>query len=198
MARHQQLLPPHDELPESGRPTPPAASAGIESGPKRMAPSLEIFGSLVRDIMTRPVVTVQPTDTLQVAATLLSQKNISGMPVVDMGGKVVGVLSEKDILRTLRQKAGLTMPGGLFDLVLEPSAARQKDILTRCFETLHEETVDRSMYTPAKVLSPDTLTVQAARQMLSLGINRMPVVENGKLVGIVTRANVLTLYQGPY
>ncbi len=148
--------------------------------------------------MTRKVVTVEPTDTLQFAATLLSQKDISGMPVVDKEGKVVGVLSEKDILRTLRDKAGLAMPGGLFELILEPSGARQKDLLSRCLKVLHEGTVSQAMSAPAKTLSPDTLTVQAARQMLTLHINRMPVVENGKLVGIVSRANVLTLYEGPF
>jgi len=155
-----------------------------------------MFGSFVRDIMTRKVVTVEPTDTLRLAATQLSRKNISGMPVVGPDGKVVGVLSEKDIIRVLREKTGLSLPGSLFTLILETSEARQKDVLSRCRTVLDEARVSAAMSSPAKTISPDTLTLEAARLMISLHVNRMPVVEGGKLVGIVSRTNVLTLYHG--
>lgn len=198
MTPQQQALRRQNGSPEGPRAPFPPAPGTLAARSKGLAPSAEIFGSLVRDIMTRTVVTVRPTDTLQSAATLLAEKDISGMPVVDADGKVVGVLSEKDLLRTLRDRAGLGMPGGLFALILEPSSARQKDLLAQCLEVLRKGTVRQAMSTPAKTVTPDTLTVQAGRQMLSLGINRMPVVDHGKLVGIVTRANVLALYQGPY
>ncbi|HYK94064.1 MAG TPA: CBS domain-containing protein [Thermoplasmata archaeon] len=189
----------HDVSPEGVRPFPPLGGGGI--GPEARGTGLssgEIFGSLVRDLMTRRVVTVEPADTLRFAATLLGQKDISGLPVVGKDGRVVGVLSEKDILRVLREKAGFPMPGGLFDIILETSEARQKDVLAQCRTVLHEVQVFQAMSSPALTVSPTTLTVEAARLMLSHHINRMPVVEHGKLVGIVSRANVLTLYHGPY
>lgn len=175
----------------------------LSSGPPPVGPSAkglsappDLFGSFVRDIMTRKVVTVAPTDTLRVAATLLTRKDISGMPVVATDGKVVGVLSEKDIVRVLRDKTGFAMPGGLFALILETSEARQKDLLTHCRTVMDEVQVSSAMTTPAKTIPPEMLTLEAARLMISLHINRMPVVEHGKLVGIVSRTNVLTLYHG--
>lgn len=181
-------------LPESSFPTPGLTATAPAVKPSSV-PS-DLFGSRVREIMTRKVFTVQPTDKLGVAATLLREKGITGLPVVDPEGKVVGVLSEKDILRQLKSKAGLKMPGGLFDLVLETSEGRQRDVLTRCREVLVSLTVGAAMSAPARTVHPDTPSLDAAQEMLLRRINRLPVVEHGKLVGIVTRADVLTLYHG--
>lgn len=170
------------------RPIPSHDVPAITVGGK---PSIDVFGSQVRDIMTRKVVTVEPVDSLRFAATLMAEKDISGVPVVGKDGKVVGVLSEKDIVRVLREKAGLKVPGGLFDLLLETSEARQKDILHRCRLVLHEEKVHAAMSAPARTVTSDTLTLEAARQLLAYNIKRLPVVDRGKLVGIVSRTNVL-------
>lgn len=144
--------------------------------------------------MVRDVVTVTPGATLRTAALLLSHKRISGMPVVEEDGRVVGVLSEKDIVRVLQQRGGLVLPGGLFDLLLEPSEARQKDMLTRCHRILDETEVKVAMTAPAQTILPTDSTVEAIRRMLSLHINRLPVVESGRLVGIVTRRDVLSAH----
>jgi CBS domain-containing protein len=181
---------------EGTRILPPLDVVNLPPHPPARAASGDLFGSFVRDVMTRKVVSVLPGDSLRLAATLLSEKGISGMPVVDSDGVVVGVLSEKDIVRSLRQKTGLTLPGGLFQLILENSEARQKDMLTRCRAALDEVRVSAAMTSPAHTVTPNTLTLEAARLMLSLHINRMPVVENGMLVGIITRTNVLALYHG--
>ena len=153
-----------------------------------------LYGSLVGDVMVRDVVTVAPGATLRTAALLLSHKRISGMPVVEEDGRVRGVLSEKDIVRVLQQSGGLGLPGGLFELLLEPSGARQKDMLSRCRRVLDETVVKDVMSTPAQTITPTTLTVDAIRLMLSSRINRLPVVENGRLVGIVTRRDVLSAH----
>jgi CBS domain-containing protein len=164
------------------------------SGQSRVSVGQPLYGSLVGDIMVRDVVTVAPTDTLRTAALLLSHKRISGMPVVAPDGKVTGVLSEKDIVRVLQQRGGLVLPGSLFDLLLEPSEARQKDMLTRSRRALDDTEVKAAMTTPAQTTSPTTPTVEAIRKMLSSNINRLPVVENGRLVGIVTRRDVLSAH----
>jgi CBS domain-containing protein len=170
----------------------------VTATPKAKGDVIELFGSLVRDIMTRKVVTVQSTDSLRFAATLLSKKAFSGVPVVGGEGKVVGVLSEKDLLRVLNEKAGLAVPGGLFDLFLETSEARQKDLLARCRRVLDEVLVSAAMTSPARTISPDAPSLEAVRQMVVSRINRLPVVEHGKLVGIVTRGDVLRLGQGAF
>jgi CBS domain-containing protein len=151
-------------------------------------------GTFVADVMVRDVVTVRPGAALRVATELLSHKRISGLPVLDEEGRVVGVLSEKDILRVLRQHEGLGIPGGLFDLLLEPSEARQRDMLTRCRRVLNEMKVESAMTSPAQTIRPTNLTVEAIRRMLDARINRLPVVEDGRLVGIVTRRDVLSVH----
>ncbi len=144
--------------------------------------------------MVRDVVTIVPGATLRTAALLLSHKRISGMPVVGEDRKVMGVLSEKDIVRVLQQRGALVLPGGLFDLLLEASEARQKDMLARSHRVLDETEVKAAMTTPAQTISPTAPTVEAIRRMLSAHINRLPVVENGQLVGIVTRRDVLSAH----
>jgi CBS domain-containing protein len=166
---------------------PPNGPAGASAGQP-------LYGSLVGDIMVRDVVTIGPGATLRTAALLLSHKRISGMPVVEEDGRVVGVLSEKDIVRVLQQRGGLVLPGGLFDLLLEPSEARQRDMLARCHRVLDETAVKSAMTTPAQTISPTAATVEAIRMMLSSHFNRLPVVENGRLVGIVTRRDVLSAH----
>jgi CBS domain-containing protein len=153
-----------------------------------------LYGSLVGDVMVRDVVTVPPEATLRTAALLLSHKRISGMPVVDPDGRVRGVISEKDIVRVLQQSGGLGLPGGLFELLLEPSGARQKDMLARCHRVLEETQVKVAMSAPAHTTHPTTPTVDAIRQMLNAHINRLPVVEHGRLVGIVTRRDLLSAH----
>jgi CBS domain-containing protein len=179
--------------------SPGTTSAAVQvrgaNGPGRGAASGQpLYGSLVGDVMIRDVVTVAPTATLRTAALLLSHKRISGMPVVDDDGRVRGVLSEKDIVRVLQQSGGLGLPGGLFELLLEPSGARQKDMLARCRRVLEETEVRAAMTTPAQTIGPTAPTVEAIRTMLSSHINRLPVVENGRLVGIVTRRDVLSAH----
>jgi len=184
-------------------PVAPSASSpsrpGLEwlaLGPRAGGSSVDLFGSLVRDIMTTHVVTIGPNDSLRTAATVLIEKKFSGLPVVDSEGKVVGVLSEKDIVRQLGEKVGLSVPGGLFELILEPSAARRSDLLARCAATLNQVLVADAMSKPARTTHPDVATVEAIREMLLFRINRLPVVENGRLVGLLTRSDVFRLAPG--
>jgi CBS domain-containing protein len=167
-------------------------------GPATRASSHQsLHGIFVSDVMVRDVVTVAPGETLRVAMVLLGRKRISGLPVVAGDGRVVGVLSEKDILRVLKQQGGLGLPGGLFDLLLEPSEARQRDMLAQCRRVLDETKVADVMTSPAQTIQPTNLTVEAIRRMLDSRINRLPVVEAGRLVGIVTRRDVLSAHLEP-
>ncbi len=186
-------------------PAPPASIALQPSGSTarpvapyepnpRISGSQPLHGTFVADVMVREVVSISPDATLRVPMELLSRKKISGMPVVDEDRRVVGVLSEKDILRVLHQHGGLGLPGGLFDLVLEPSEARQRDMLARCRRVLEEKKVSEAMTRPAQTIRPTNLTIEAIRRMLTSHINRLPVVEDGRLVGIVTRRDVLSVH----
>ena len=183
--------PPSISHPSTGPATQPSHSPNRRGAASVGQP---LYGSLVGDVMIRDVVTVAPGATLRTAALLLSHKRISGMPVVEESGRVVGVLSEKDIVRVLQRHGGLVLPGGLFDLLLEPSEARQKDMLARCHRVMEETEVKAAMTSPAQTIAPTALTVEAIRRMLDSHINRLPVVEKGRLVGIVTRRDVLSAH----
>jgi len=174
--------------------SPPSHASQAREGRTDESVGRLLYGSLVGDVMVRDVVTIAPEANLRTAALLLSHKRISGMPVVDADGRVRGVLSEKDIVRLLHQSGGLALPGGLFELLLEPSGARQKDMMERSRRVLEDTQVKAAMTAPAQTTSPTTLTIHAIRQMLNAHINRLPVVENGRLVGIVTRRDLLSAH----
>jgi CBS domain-containing protein len=137
----------------------------------------------VRDLMSRDVLTVTPETPLKDAAALLARKGISGVPVVDEAGSVVGVFSEADILA----KASAETPrGGLLAWLLEPSL----DLHDKIAAT----TVDEAMSAPAVTIRPDRHVHEAASLMIEESVNRLPVVDDGTLVGIVTRADIVRAF----
>ena len=137
----------------------------------------------VDQLMTRVVVTVTPETSLKDAASLLSTRKISGVPVVDASGTVVGVLSEADILAKV---SGERPRGGLLGWLLEADVTLDDKIRAR--------TVGEAMTAPAITIAPKRPVHEAAARMVSESVNRLPVVEDGKLVGIVTRADLVRAF----
>jgi len=137
----------------------------------------------VDQLMTRDVVTVTPETSLRDAASLLSTRKISGVPVVDGSGTVVGILSEADILAKV---SGERPRGGLLGWLLETDVTLGDKIRAR--------TVGEAMTAPAITIAPNRPVHEAAARMVSESVNRLPVVEDGKLVGIVTRADLVRAF----
>lgn len=137
----------------------------------------------VCDLMTSDVVTLTPTTSLREAASLLVERGISGVPVVDASGAVVGVLSEADIVV---KAGGEVARNRLLGWLLESDFGLE--------DKIRAESVSDAMTTPAVTITPKRPVHEAARLMVSEGINRLPVVENGKLVGIVTRADIVRAF----
>jgi CBS domain-containing protein len=154
--------------------------------------ALGFYGYRVRDVMTRPVASIPPSASLSEAATRMSRRGISGLPVITDGGRLVGVLSQKDILRVLSERAGLRLPGSVLDLVLARSAAGRSDLAERCRNVLDDTTVRDAMSRPARTVGPDVLLDDAVRLLVAGKINRLPVVTGGRVVGIVTRTDLLS------
>jgi len=137
----------------------------------------------VRDLMSVEVLTTTPEAPLKEAAALLAERRISGVPVVDGNGAVVGVLSEADIL----VKTGGAPPrSGLLGWLLEPDFDLQDKIGAR--------TVGEAMSAPAVTITPGRQVHDAAALMIAESVNRLPVVEDGALVGILTRADVVRAF----
>ncbi|MEM0129407.1 MAG: CBS domain-containing protein [Thermoplasmata archaeon] len=146
----------------------------------------------VADVMTRLVVTTRPDERLDAAARLLREFHVSGLPVVDARQRVVGVLSEKDLVSVLSRSVGIDQPRGLLDLLLESAPRRGESLLSVSRHRLHNARVVDAMSRPAITIGADASIPQAARLMRARGVNRLPVVDRqGQVVGILTRADVL-------
>lgn len=119
---------------------------------------------LVEDIMTKDVLSVHPQTSVYDAAKILVDNGVSGLPVLDTQGKLVGIVSEKDLI-----------------VILDFLGTHQaKD--ARISECMTKDIV---------VCAPDMKTEDAARLLVQRNIKRMPVVADDKLVGVVSRRDIL-------
>jgi CBS domain-containing protein len=130
----------------------------------------------VRDVMSSPAVTVREDTPVKEVAELLVRRRISGVPVVSESGELVGILTEADLLyKELPEERGgwLSRP--------DPQGVRKREGL-----------VARDLMTwPVFTVEEDTPLREAARLMARHRVNRLPVVREGRVVGIVSRADVL-------
>jgi CBS domain-containing protein len=139
----------------------------------------------VQDVMSTDVVTVRPETPLKEVAQLLAARRISGVPVVSAEGEVVGVISEADLLV---KEGGLTASRGFLLSWFHDS--RDHDDGAKLGARLAGE----AMTSPAITIAPYRSTTAAAQQMLGHGVNRLPVVRDGSLVGIVSRADLVRAF----
>lgn len=139
----------------------------------------------VGEVMTRDVVSVTPDTPLKDVAAVLVERGVSGLPVCDTHGAVVGVLSEADLL--VKQGGQPNRSGGLFAWLVDTASAPD-------LAKLRAHTAGEAMTAPAITVEAGAPVSEAARTMVSLGVNRLPVVEDGRLVGIVTRADLVRLF----
>jgi CBS domain-containing protein len=142
--------------------------------------------------MSRPVISVRPEASLEAAASLMSTHGVSGLPVVDRRPRLVGVLSQKDIVRVLHERAGLSLPGGIFDLILDSTKARRSDLPRECRTILQNTRVRHAMSSRPIIVNANASLDDAIRLLMEHKINRLPVLENGSLVGIVSRHDLLS------
>ena len=138
----------------------------------------------VSDVMTDRVISVRPSDRIADAVRVMLDNRISGLPVISEAGQLVGIVSEGDLLRrietgTTRHRARwlevLLSPGRLASEYVHTHGRRVDEVMTRDVITVTET-------------SPLDTVVQLMERH---GIKRVPVIRNGNVVGIVSRANLL-------
>jgi CBS domain-containing protein len=145
---------------------------------------------IVGDFMTRQVVTVVPDASILEAAKLMLEHKISGLPVVDHEQHVVGIVSEHDLLRRRRNGDGTEGPRWL-QLVIE------KDGLPAESAEFHERKVREVMTQNVVSVAASSSLGEACRLLDDLGVKRLPVIQDGKLVGVIARADLVrALAQG--
>ncbi len=136
------------------------------------------------DIMVKDVVTVGPDAPVMDIAALMLERHISGLPVVDGNGRVLGIVSEGDLIRRPEIETDRVKLGWLRLLVSDEARARD-------FVKHHGRTAREVMTQPALSVAVDTPLAEVVRLMERHRVKRLPVVERGKLAGLVTRTDLL-------
>ncbi len=141
---------------------------------------------MVCDVMTQSVISVRPGTPLKEVAQLLIGHGISGLPVVDDDG-VLGVVSEADFL--VKEQG----PDAIRHRPLARILGESRESGAQ-FAKLRAITAGEAMTAPALTISPGRSIHEAAAIMTARRINRLPVVDDGRLIGIVTRADLVRAY----
>lgn len=144
---------------------------------------------LVREIMTSPVVTVRHDTSVNEVAQLLSRHGVSGVPVLDPEGHVIGIVTELDLivrngrleiptlLQVFDAVIPLELPGHLSNRLRHMLGTSAEDVMTR----------------EVRSVAPDTEVEDLVDLMVKRRVNPVPVLEDGRLVGIVSRSDLVRL-----
>jgi len=138
----------------------------------------------VSDVMTKRVVSISPETSILVAADLMLKHHISGLPVIDNHAKLVGIVTEGDFLR--RAEIGTERKASSWLDALRGTADATADYV-HSHGLAIKEIMTRNPVTAAE----DTNLDEAVRLMENRNIKRLPVLRDGKLVGIISRANLM-------
>jgi CBS domain-containing protein len=143
---------------------------------------------LVADIMSRDPILVRPETPLNEAIKILAEKHISGLPVVDGAGKLVGVLSETDLMW---RETGVTPPA--YIMILDSVIYLQNPgDYDRDLHKALGQTVGEVMTSHPISIAADKPLREAARVMHDKNIRRLPVLDaQGQVVGIITRGDIV-------
>ena len=141
----------------------------------------------VRDVMTHSVLSVRREAPLKEVALVLVDHRISGVPVVDVDGAVLGVVSEADLLMKERG-ADAVRHRPLARFLGESQESRTQ------LAKLAAVTAGEAMTAPAVTIESGRRISEAAALMIARRVNRLPVVDDGRIVGIVTRADLVRAY----
>jgi len=140
----------------------------------------------VRDVMAVPAVSVTEHTTYKQVAQLLSEHRLSAVPVLSRSGRVIGVVSEADLLRK-QERHHSARPGGMSWRLHRKAAAKAE-----------ARNAGQLMTSPAVTIHPDAAVGSAARLLNSHHLRRLPVVDpDGHLLGIVSRRDLLCVFLRP-
>jgi CBS domain-containing protein len=154
----------------------------------------KVIAMKVEEVMTRDVITCSPADKLRDIVQLMSKNSISGLPVVD-DGKLVGIVTEGDIAKILAgppASSTLWLPSP-FEVLLEIPIKDLIELrrLQQSVKDVGEKPVSDVMSRNPITIEPENDIEDASALLVRYKINRLPVVKSGKLVGIVTRDDII-------
>jgi CBS domain-containing protein len=140
-----------------------------------------------KDIMTREVITIREDTPVSEIAALLTEKHISGVPVLDTQGKVVGIVCESDLIdRTKRFHLPTVINLMGYIIFLEKAQKVEKEI-----KKMIGLTAGEIMSQPVITVSPETPVEDIATLMAEKRVHSIPVLEEGRLVGIIGKKDIV-------
>jgi len=140
-----------------------------------------------KDIMSKPVITFTPETPISQAATTLLEKHINGCPVVDAKGELVGILCQSDLVA---QQKKLSLPT-VFTLLDGLVPMTSMNDLDREMEKIAAITVSQAMSADPEFVAPETPLEDIASLMVDRGYHTLPVVDSGKVVGVIGMEDIL-------
>ncbi|MBM4236607.1 MAG: CBS domain-containing protein [Firmicutes bacterium] len=144
-----------------------------------------------KEIMTKPALSARETDTVKAVLELLAEKRISGVPVVDEDEKVLGVISDTDIIRYAHQISIVPL-SNLSGWISPYAEISDLASMRKGFDLLHRTDVSQIMTKKVYTVHEDAPAKEVAELMNRHKINRVPVVDtDNKLKGIVTRSDMV-------
>lgn len=144
----------------------------------------------VKDAMNTPVIAVSPEDTLADVAAIFREKNIRGAPVLDEGGNLVGIISEADLI-TRSQELEVSVSYDVFGWVSPQTPVEDLAQFSRGLSNVGNTKVKQVMTKKVVTVSPQDSVDRVAQLLAKNNINRIPVMDGAKLVGIISRADVI-------
>ncbi len=148
---------------------------------------------LVKDAMNKDVITCGPEDPISRLVELFGKNHISGMPVVE-NDRVVGMVSETDLLKLFRSPEvpeDMYLPSPLEIIEIPMRSVLRYEEFRKSLEDIHMKPVRDIMKKKIYSISPDSTLEEASGKMVRYRVNRLPVIENGKLVGIIVRSDII-------
>ena len=147
-----------------------------------------------QDIMTRSVITVTPTTDITQATRILLENRINGLPVVDAENRLVGIVCQSDMIA---QQKRIPLPSlfTLLDGYITLTSAKQFE---KEVQKIAATRVEQAMTPKPVTVGPETSIEEIASLMVEKNLHTLPVVDKGKLVGIIGKEDMLrTLITGP-
>jgi len=144
-----------------------------------------------KEIMTRPIITVSPTTILLEVAQKMIEHHIGSMPVVDQDGQLVGIITQGDFSRS----PGRMVPFSLFESPNVLGNWLYPDQVEKVYKAARNLRAQDIMHTPVVQVSPEASLERILSLMLQYDINRIPVVRRGRIVGIISRFDLLKVMQ---
>ncbi|NLJ76112.1 MAG: CBS domain-containing protein [Peptococcaceae bacterium] len=142
---------------------------------------------LAREIMNKNVITIPEGASIEEAALILTENNISGAPVVNPKGKLVGMVTEEDLLHQETNPRAPAFLNILGAFIYVNGLERYRDDFKKLAATSTTEIMTRDLIT-----APGNITIEeVAALMIEHNIKRVPVVDHGDIIGIISRADII-------